>query len=70
MRLLRDGVAMIGTLALALGYLASQRAALLGEAPAHAASVDVPTVRLAALILFVAIVALALIRDKGEEPGA
>ncbi len=70
MRLLRDGVAMIGTLALALGYLASQRAALLGEAPAYAASVDVPTVRLAALVLFVAIVALALIRDKGEEPGA
>ncbi|GMV89324.1 MAG: hypothetical protein AMXMBFR81_22550 [Chthonomonas sp.] len=61
---------MIGTLALAVGYFASQRAALDGQAPAYAAGVDVPAVRLAATVLFVALVVLALIRNKNEEQGA
>jgi hypothetical protein len=61
---------MIGTLALALGYFASQRAALDGQAPAYAAAVDVPAVRLAASVLFLVLVALALIRDKNKEQGA
>lgn len=70
MRLLRDGVAMIGTLALTFGYFASQRAALEGQAPAYAASVDVPAVRLAASLLCLVLVALALVREKNEERGA
>lgn len=70
MRLLRDGVAVIGTLALAIGYFASQRAALDGQAPQYAAALDVPAVRLAASVLFVVLVVLALVGNKNEEQGA
>ncbi len=70
MRLLRDGVAMIGTLALSVGYFASQRAALDGQAPAYAAAVDVPSVRMAATVLFLVLVILAVVRNKNEEQGA
>jgi hypothetical protein len=52
---------------LTLGYLASQYAYFYGDPVDYAARIDQPQVKLLSLILFVALLVLAVVPDKGEE---
>lgn len=67
MKALRAALGVIVIGALTLGGLASLRAYFSGEASTYAASVDRPEIASAALALFVASIALFLIRDRSED---
>jgi hypothetical protein len=64
MRRLRLGLAILLMGLLALGYFASQKAALSGDAPAYAKRVDIPAVKWLALLGIVTVVGLGLIPDR------
>lgn len=67
MKTLRVALAVASILLLGLGYAASQWAALSGTAPEYAKRVDQAPIRYLALFMLVAAVALALLKDKGED---
>ncbi len=68
MRNLRLALSLISLVLLLLGYLASQVAALSGEAADYSARVDVAPVRWLALAVLGVAVALSLIPDREDSP--
>jgi hypothetical protein len=67
MRLLRDGLTLAALLFLGAGYAASQFFALTGRADKYASLIDIPQVRMLSLLLLLAAVALAFVRESREE---
>lgn len=68
MRGLKEAFAAIVVALLALGYAASQRSYLAGSPEEWAARVDVPQVKLLALAVVIALLALGLVRDREGQP--
>lgn len=61
-------IAGLGAVLLAVGYLASQNAALNGQAPDYASKVDQPPIVMLALVLFLAAVAFLFVPEgEGAE---
>jgi hypothetical protein len=69
MNLARLLVVIGSILLLAGGYLASQLAAMNGQAADYATKIDQPSIRAFAALLLVAAVALSLVRDREEGRG-
>ncbi|MGV3618802.1 MAG: hypothetical protein ACO1SV_26050 [Fimbriimonas sp.] len=67
MRSIRVGIAAVIMLGLAVGYAASQQAALNGEAPIHALRVDTAAVKWLALAALLVTVGLGFVREKESE---
>lgn len=67
MKSLRLGLAALLMGVLAVGYFASQKAALASEAPAFAAKVDTPVVKWAALLALLVVVGFAFVPDRDQE---
>ena len=67
MRQLRLGLAILLMGMLTLGYFASQKAALSGEASVYAKQVDVPAVKWLALVGIVAVVGLGFIPERESD---
>lgn len=68
MRGLKEAFAAIVVALLALGYTASQRAYFAGSPEEWAARVDVPQIKLLALAVVIALLALGLVRDREGQP--
>ncbi|MEJ5171524.1 MAG: hypothetical protein WHU10_11095 [Fimbriimonadales bacterium] len=68
MRGLKEAFAAIVVVLLALGYAASQRAFFAGVPEEWAAKVDVPQIRILALVVVIALLALGLVRDREGQP--
>lgn len=68
MRRVRLGISALLMAGLALGYFASQKAALAGEAPAFARSVDTPAVKWASLLALVIVVVFAFVPNREADP--
>ncbi|MCA1946880.1 MAG: hypothetical protein LDL56_03545 [Armatimonadetes bacterium] len=68
MRGLKEAFAAIVVALLALGYAASQRAYFAGSPEEWAARVDVPQIKLLALAVVIALLALGLVRDREGQP--
>jgi uncharacterized membrane protein YidH (DUF202 family) len=67
MKSIRTAVSIVAVLLLVGGYALSVRASLAGESAEYAAKVDTLPVRNLALVILVASIVLALMREK-EEP--
>ena len=67
MSLLRYSLTVVVLLALAAGYAASQYAFYNGRAPDYAQAVDNPAIKILALIVLIAAIALSFVPDKGES---
>lgn len=69
MKTVRYALSVLTVLLLAAGYGASQFAFFGGETAAYAQRVDQPPVRMLSLILLLAAVALAFVRDEDVKRG-
>jgi hypothetical protein len=69
MNLARLLVVIGSILLLAGGYLASQLAAINGQAADYAAKIDQPSIRTLAALLLVAAIALSFVPDREEGRG-
>jgi hypothetical protein len=68
MKLARLTVSLAAILLLGGGYVASQVAVLNGQSAEYALKVDQAPIRFLALVILLAAIALAFVKDKGETP--
>jgi hypothetical protein len=67
MNSVRDAIGVVAGLILLGGYGLSQYAYFFGDPRAYAAAVDAPAFRIIAALIFIAAIALTLIRPPAEE---
>lgn len=67
MKTVRDGVSVVVTLALLVGYLCSQYAYANGRASEYAAAVDGPGFRIAAALVLVVAIVFSFVRTSESE---